>query len=111
MTDNRIKEVEFKKFLERLKMYINELDNYCDLNYGLEADITVDIAMDIKDIIKEDIINDKREYDDKVKSIIRLYHIADFIYGFTFHKDEFNRLSKIMLNIMTLIEDYGFLDE
>lgn len=107
MSGNKIKEVEFKEFLGKLKAYINELDNYGNSNYGLEADV----AMDVKDIITEDIINDKREYEDKIKSIIRLYHITDFVYGFTFHKDEFNRLSKIMLDIMTLIEDYGFLDE
>ncbi len=109
---NIIKDLmEFKEFLGKLKTYINELDNYCDLNYGLNADITVDIAKDVKDIIEEDIINDKREYDNKVKSIVRLYHVVDFVYGFTFNKDEFSALSKIMLDIMTLIEDYGFLDE
>ena len=111
MSGNKIKEVEFKEFLGKLKTYINELDNYCDLNYGLNTDITVDIARDVKDIIEEDIINDKREYDDKIKSIVRLYHVVDFVYGFTFNKDEFNALSKIMLDIMTLIEEHGFLDD
>lgn len=106
MDNNIIKELEFKEFLGKLKDCMRELNNYCDKNSGIDADI----ASDIEIIIMEDVVNDKREHNDKIKNIIRLYHIADFIYGFTFHKDEFNTLSKIMLNIMTLIEDYGFLD-
>ncbi len=102
-----MKETEFEEFLVKLKKFIKELSDY----YNKYSEYDADIARDVKNIIEEDIINDKREYDDKIKSIIRLYHIVDFVYGLIFTNDELYELSEIMRNIMNLIEEYEFLSE
>ncbi len=105
---NIIKDLmEFKEFLGKLKDCMIELNNYCDKSSGIDADI----AGEIEIIIREDIINDKREHSDKVKSVVRLYYIADFVYGLIFYKDEFHGLLVIVRKIMELVEDYEFLND
>ncbi len=103
-----MKETEFRKFLGKLKGCAGELNVYYDTRSSIDLGIVRDIARDIVTITKEDIINDKREYSDKIKNIIRLCHVVDFAYGLTFHKDEFHELLVIVRRIMGLIEDYRF---